>query len=173
MTKKYSDVDVYQPITPNLLLLGRCSTTSSSPNLDGDLLKRLSYVKDLEDTWWDIYYRQVLFNRLPYVNDKAAKNHTNLEVGDVCLAFYDNKVSKGDYRMCLVAEVFPDDQGIVRDVNVLIAPCQKNASLAYKSKKLKELQISVQRLVLLPTLSPNDEDETSVQDAAAEKLEEV
>ena len=98
VTKKYSDVDVYQPITLNLLLLGRCSTTLSSPNLDGDLLKRISYVKDLEDTWWKMYYRQVFFNHLPYINDKAAKNHINLEVGDVCLAFYDNKMSKGDYR---------------------------------------------------------------------------
>ena len=139
VTRTYSDVDIYQPITPNLLLLGRCSTTLSPQNLDGDLLKGLSYMKDLEDTWWEMYYRQVFFNRLPYVNDKAAKNHTNLKIGDVCLAFYDNKVSKGDYRMCLVKEVFPNDQGIIRDVDVLIAPRQKNASLPYKSKKLKEL----------------------------------
>ena len=166
-------MDIYQPITPNLLLLGRCSTILSSPNLNGDLLKGLSYVKELKDTWWDMYYKQVFFNRLPYVNDKAAKNHTNLEVGDMCLAFYDNKVSKGDYRMCLVKEVFPDDQGIIRDVNVLIAPRQKNALLPYKSKKLKELQISVQRLVLLLTLSPEDEDQTSVQDGSAEDVEEV
>ena len=137
VTWKYSDLVVYQPITPNLLLLGRCSTTSTSTNLDGDLLKGLSDVKDLEDIWWDMYYKQVFFNHLPYINNKAAKNHTNLEVGDMCLAFYENKMSKGDYRMCLVAEVFPDDQGIVRDVKVLIAPRQKNASLAYKSKKLK------------------------------------
>ena len=120
-----------------------------------------------------IYSRQVFFNHLPYVNDKAAKNHTNLEVGDMCLAFYDNKMSKGDYRMCLVAQVFPDDQGIVRDVKVLIAPRQKNASLPYKSKKLKELQISIQRLVQLPILSPKDEDETVVQEIAAEEAEEV
>ena len=104
-------MDIYQPITPNLLLLGRCSTTLSPQSLDGDLLKGLSYVKDLEDTWWEMYYNQVFFNCLPYVNDKAAKNHTNLEVGDMCIAFYNNNVSKGDYRMCLIAEVFPDDQG--------------------------------------------------------------
>ena len=136
---KYSDLDIYQPITLNLLLLGRCSTTLTSTNLDGDLLKGLSDVKDLEDIWWDMYYKQVFFNHLPYIDNKAAKNHTNLEVGDVCLAFYENKMSKGDYRMCLVAEVFPDDQGIVRDMKVLIAPRQKNALLPYKSKKLKEL----------------------------------
>ena len=100
-------MDVYQPITPNLLLLGRCSTILSSQSLDGDLLKGLSYVKDLKDTWWEMYYKQVFFNRLPYVNDKAAKNHTNLKIGDVCLTFYDNKVSKGDYRIGLVRKSSP------------------------------------------------------------------
>ena len=129
-------------------------------------------MKDLEDTWWEMYYNQVFFNRLPYVNDKAAKIHTNLKIGDICLAFYDNKMSKGDYRMCLVKEVSPDDQGVIRDVDVLIAPCQKNASLPYKSKKLKELCISVQRLVLLPTLSPEEEDQTTVQDGSSEDLAE-
>ena len=61
----------------------------------------------------------------------------------------------------------------MRDVKVFIAPRQKNASLPYKSKKLKELQISIQRLVQLLILSPEDEDETAVQDIAAEEAEEV
>ena len=118
-----------------------------------------------------MYYKQVFLSHLTYHDGKAAEKHTNIKIGDVCLLHYANKVTKGDYRMCLVRDVFPDKHGVVRDVLVAMAPCNKKAALLpYKSKQLVELRTSMQRLLLLPILPEADGDDMAadVQEQPAE-----
>ena len=86
----------------------------------------------------------------------------NLGVGDVCLLKYDKKVGKGDYRLCKVDEVHPDEKGLVRTVTVLFRPpSSKEKSLPYKSKDLSKMKVGVNRLVLICPASDvyNDEKE--------------
>ena len=46
---------------------------------------------------------------------KYVARHKNLQVGDVCLIKYDNKVS-ATYRLCIVKKVFLSNGGVVRTV---------------------------------------------------------
>ena len=74
----------------------------------------------------------------------------NLEIGDICLVKYDHKVGKSDYRICKVVEVEEDAKGLVRTVTIAMRPRDsREKSLPYKSKKLKNLRMAVQRLVLI------------------------
>ena len=73
----------------------------------------------------------------------------NLRVGDVCLLKYENKI-KADYRYCRVESVFPDDQGVVRTVNVKMRPRDnRDKALPYKAKAPVVMNVGVQRLVLI------------------------
>ena len=68
----------------------------------------------------------------------------------MCLAKYEHKVGKADYRLCKVVEVEKDAKGLVRTVMVAMRPRDaREKSLPYKSKKLKNLKLAVQRLVLI------------------------
>ena len=85
---------------------------------------------------------------LPFPEKKHAKRHLNLEVGDVCLVYYDNKV-KGTYRLCIVLEVVKSRDDIVRTVKVGFSPRRLCGPGDYVSAPLFELEVAVQRLVLL------------------------
>ena len=85
---------------------------------------------------------------VPY--KKWKKEMANLAIGDICLVKYDHKVGKSDYRICKVVEVEEDAKGLVRTVTIAMRPRDsREKSLPYKSKKLKNLRLAVQRLVLI------------------------
>ena len=59
-------------------------------------------------------------------------------------------MGKADYRLCKVVEVETDAKGLVR--TVMVAMRRRDVgekSWPYKSKKLKNLQLAVQRLDLI------------------------
>ena len=79
---------------------------------------------------------------------KHAKRHQNLQIGDVCLVYYDNKV-KGTYMLCIVVEVVNACDGSERTVKVGFRPRRHCDAGDYVSTPLFELEVAVQRLVLL------------------------
>ena len=145
----------YMPVTVNQLLIGRTSTVGGSIDaaevLDDavSLSRRMKYIAELETVWWRQFHCQVFASLLPFHSFKVSKRHINLRVGDVCLIKYENKI-KADYRYCRIAEIFPDEEGVVRTVNVKLRPRDKrDNSLPYKYKAPVMMKVAVQRLVLI------------------------
>ena len=84
---------------------------------------------------------------------KWKQSHRNVEVGDVCLLKYSSKFATPTFRLCRVASVAPDQEGLVRTCNVAMRPRRvgESGSRTYRYKEPTILTVGVQRLaVLLP-----------------------
>ena len=161
-------VDEVLPITPNLLLLGR---TSSGP-LDTEKFDegndrytcRAKFVDEILSLWWDMWYAQVFDSLFPL--PKWKEQMPNLKAGDICMLKYDRKVGKGDYRLCRVDEVHPDEKGLVRTVTVAFRPISnKDKSLPYISKALSKMKVGLSRLILICPVENIDNNEEIIADA--------
>ena len=138
------------PINVNQLLLGRTSTGRmevKDPGL-GDFRSCSAYGDKIINQCWNRWKQVGFVSLLPYPEIKHAKRHQNLQVGDVCLVYYDNKV-KGTYRLCIVVEAVNSRDDIVRTVKVGFRPRRHCGAGDYVSTPLFELEVAVQRLVLL------------------------
>ena len=71
-------------------------------------------------------YLPTLLKRQKWHNTKRS-----LKVGDVCL-LKDSNAMRGDWRMCRVSEVMPDEEKIVRNVKVEMPRSQPDGSKKYK-----------------------------------------
>ena len=147
-----------QPITPNMLLLGRSDLDVKHPIYEPDqnisLPRRSAFVKELLDKWWSAWIRQVFPNLIPCKKWKEASK--NLEVDDICLLYFPGALT-GQYKLVRVAETHPDERGLVRTVSILYV--KKNSTSLVKEK------VGVQRLVLIQPASDressNEENEES------------
>ena len=81
---------------------------------------------------------------LPYYKYKDTKRHENLQVNDVCLIKYENKVAS-TYRLCRVSKLLPSADGLVRSVEVRLGK-KKHSKRNLPSECLLT---AIQRLVLL------------------------
>ena len=115
-------------LSPNSLLLGRCSDRINS----GPFQKKEDYDKDpdsdrtryllvqsITDQFWRVWtkvYFPTLLRR-----PKWHYEQRNMRVGDVCL-LQDSNAMRGEWRMCKVKEVMPDSDGKVRNVVVTVPP---------------------------------------------------
>ena len=93
-----------------------------------------------------------------------------MQVGDVCLLYYNNKV-KGTYRLCGVIDTTPSkDNIVVRTVKVRFRPRRHSDPGLYMDVRLYEMDVAVQCLVLLVTKEDAGE---VVQDKGGETEEEI
>ena len=134
------------PITPNMLLLGRSSNLS--PPLvysdDDKFSRRLAYVGEVEQEWWNRWYKQVLPTLFTYKRWKRKKD--NLRVGDIVLLHYPNHF-KDDYALARVTETHPDEDNLVRTVTVEFRKRNpRESKSSYKSKPLISEKVAVHRL---------------------------
>ena len=144
--------DEILPITPNLLLLGRTSTgpldTVQLEEEEDKFSRRASFIAELEGIWWGMWFRQCFDSLLPYRTWKDRKQ--NLEVGDVCLMGWEEKLGKGSYRLCRIVDVEIDETSLVRTVTVESRPrASRERGLPYRSKDLERKRIAIQHLVLI------------------------
>merc|ERR1711867_352374 len=138
--------DELVPLTVNLLLLGR---TSSTPPPDSELPEEDfraagMYLYNLTQMWWKLWMAQGFPTLLPYYRYKDTKCHQNLQVDDVCLIKYKTKVAS-TYRLCRVSKLLPSADGLVRSVEVRLGK-KKHSKRILASECLVT---AVQRLVLL------------------------
>ena len=89
---------------------------------------------------------------MPYHKWKTEQR--NVKIGDLVLVKYASKVTKGDFRLARVEEVFPDPEGIVRTVTVIMRPRDSREKVTKEPPYLLpkppvELKLGVQRLVVL------------------------
>ena len=141
------------PITPNLLLLGKNSSSAPDPiqpfdDTEDQFTKRAAFINKLEETWWQLWYVQVFYSLFPLPKWKLRKD--NLVIGDIVLVAWESKLGKGQYRMARVVRADQDDKGLVRTATVELRPRDaRERSLPYKSKKLLQMTVAVQRLVMI------------------------
>ena len=135
--------DIISPLTPNQLLIGRNHGQVTCPDAlpDDYYANQKSYADCLLQSWWNSWFAQVFDSLLPYQSYRDSKRCQNLEVGDVCLLKYENKI-KASYRYCKVVETFKEE-GIVRTVRI------KLGGRELKHFRCKDMTVGVQRLVLV------------------------
>ena len=87
-----------QPLTPNMMLLGRNSNQSPplDYNPDERFSSRLAYVASVESSWWEKWIKEVMPTLLPLQRWKIV--HENLKVGDIVHLWYEGNI-KDDYRL--------------------------------------------------------------------------
>ena len=139
-------------ITPNMLLLGQTSTSPPQNFIQDDDESRLTrcnkFIQQLEKTWWEIWYSQVWDTLFPRSTWKEPKD--NLEVGDICLKGWSSQLGKGRYVLWRVVQTYPDENNLVRTVDVESRPRDcREPTLPYKSKQLIKEKTSVQKLSLI------------------------
>ena len=145
--------EVFHPITPNDLLLGRAARSREAWEAEQqvqavDPRDALSQEEELCEKWWVEWSRLAFQLLLP--RNKWNVQHRNLCVGDIVLLKYDSKFSKDRYRLARVTQVHPDKLGVVRTVTVGMRPRHlREPVLPYKKKSLVEFAVGVQRLVVI------------------------
>ena len=147
--RSFTDEDCHA-ITPNDLLLQR--TKNTIPGVvygsDDSLTKRQEVLRELEQTWWDMWIVQALPHLVPY--KKWKQEHRAMQVGDVVLVLYEKKVGKGIYRLGRVLDTHPDEHGVVRTVTVGMRKIDKREKLLpYVPKPLAEIRLGIQRIAVI------------------------
>ncbi|KAJ8039805.1 hypothetical protein HOLleu_13921 [Holothuria leucospilota] len=126
-------------LCPNNLLLGRSSVENPGGpwNDGGGHSKRLRFIQLLiDDFWrrWTRYYFPTLIVRKKWHTGKR-----NLQIGDYVLV-QDNGARRGQWRTGRVSKVYPDDDGLVRKVE--LKTCSESGTMSY-------IRRAIQGLVLL------------------------
>lgn len=152
-----------QFLSPNSLLLGRCSDRISA----GPFQSKRKFDKDPESdrtrfllvqkitnqfwrNWMNLYFPTLLRRQKWHFKER------NLKIGDVCV-MKDSNALRGDWKRCRVSAVSPDKQGNVRNVKVLLPrKPQPKGPKNYRSDIARgEVDRHVSNLIVIV---PNDDD---------------
>ena len=156
-------------LSPNSLLLGRCSARISQ----GPFLKKIIYDHSPESdktrflliqkitnqfwkNWTNLYFPTLLRRQKWHYKER------NLKCGDICV-MKDSNAVRGEWKLCKVAETYPDENNVVRNVKVLMPP--PNLTDGSKDYKKGIAMIEVKRhvsnlIVIVP--NENDDNETAI-----------
>merc|ERR1712030_195280 len=141
--------DSLQPLTPNLLILGRNFSLHSplDPKFgDTNATALCQYLKSVYQTWWGRWKVEVL-PQLFAPGSKWSNVHPNIQVDDICLLL-SSKGKSGHsttYKYCRVVKTVASGDGLVRKAYV---------KYHIPSLKQKEMLVDVRRLIILPLASP-------------------
>ena len=150
-----------QFLSPNSLLLGRCSDRISSgpfqsktsfdqdPNSDRTRFLMVQKITNQFWTNWTKLFFPTLLRR-----QKWHHSVRNVRKGDVCV-IKDQNAMRGEWRMARVIETYPDEHGVVRNVKLISPPPGLDGSRDYRSPAMSELERHVGNLVVIV---PNDDD---------------
>ena len=149
-----SDLNV---LTPNSLLLGRSTAKNPCKWQPFTYSKHLvqAAVQDFWEKWVQLYAPILIVRRKWHVSTR------NLRPGDVVIVA-DKNVMRGNYRLGVLQELFPDEDGKIRRVLVKY----KNFHVGkyrscYGVSEAVTVSQRVQRLALLiPVETEEDKDET-------------
>ena len=144
--------DMMQPLTPNQLLLGRTNAEVPAMSYDDNnkFSARVAYVQNVHAEWWARWIDDVLPTLIPCRKWKSKQR--NLQKGDVVMLSYKGNLVD-DYRLAKVTDVFPDEQGLVRSVQVSFRRRDKREPVeVYRSKPLVSEKVGVTRLSLIQSV---------------------
>ena len=146
-------------LSPNSLFLGRASDRiASGPFQSKELFvedpklfdARFYLVQSLTDQFWRIWTR--LYFPSLIVRQKWHTLHRNVSKGDVCL-LQDTNTLRGEWRLAVVTDTFPDENNVVRNVELKLG-AKQDGSLAYHGSKPSLVKRHVGNLIVLV---PNEE----------------
>ena len=151
-------------LSPNSLLLGRCSDRINSGPFQSKKMfdddphsdkTRYLLVQKIVSQFWKVWmktYFPTLIRRQKWHFTKR-----NLKIGDVCV-LKDPNAMRGEWRLCRVVDVFPDESNTVRNVEIIVAPPSlHDATKPYKKGvAMIKLKRHVNNLVVIV---PHEEDD--------------
>ena len=145
-----------QFLSPNSLLLGRCSDrmnagpfqskTDQEANPESDKTRYLLVQKITNQFWktWQKLYFPTLLQR-----QKWHYEERNMKIGDVCM-LKDSNALRGEWKMCRVKAVYPDERGTVRNVMVTVPPPSLASTKEYpKNLAMNDLKRHVSNLIVI------------------------
>ena len=91
------------------------------------------------------------------------------KVEDVCLLQDPNAV-RGEWRLCIVTEVYPDSNGVVRNVEVKVATRFKGRG-PYQSQVLYKLKRHVSNLIVIVPKEENEDVEENESQVTSQVME--
>ena len=150
----------FMAISPRDVLLGRSNRSQQSlekglEDLQGfEDDQNLSRVEDSQARiiaeWRRKWLAQVFPDLVPRTKWKQAER--NLQVGDIGLIKYEKSLGSDSWRLARVARADPDEDGLVRTINVCFRPRHvRDQGKKYRAKQPLGMDIGVQRFaVMLP-----------------------
>ena len=147
-------------LSPNSLLLGRCSDRISSgpfikkdsvndhPTADRD---RFVLVQKIVDQFWKgwtrLYFPTILWRQKWHVQER------NVRVGDVVVV-RDSESKRGGWRLGLISDVYPDINDVVRNIEISVAPPGLDSTPVYTGGTKIKLKRHVKNIIVIV---PNEE----------------
>ena len=147
-------------LSPNSLLLGRCSDRISSgpfikkdsvndhPTADRD---RFVLVQKIVDQFWKgwtrLYFPTILRRQKWHVQER------NVRVGDVVVV-RDSESKRGGWRLGLISDVYPDINDVVRNIEISVAPPGLDSTPVYTGGTKIKLKRHVKNIIVIV---PNEE----------------
>ena len=164
----------YHALAPRDILFGRAGRSLESCSrdlkftldLDQDVaLKNMCDAQAEIVQAWKAKWLEAIFPDM-VARPKWRVTCRNLQPGDVGHVRYTKKVGDQDWRLAMVEEAKPDQDGIVRTVIVAFRPRHKrDTGRPYVSKDSQRLEIGVQRFAVLMTA----EEMVSLADAGSSR----
>ena len=142
-------------LSPNHLLLGRATPRiPSGPFREtSNVNKQHEFVQKIVDAFWKRWIRDYCPSLL--IRQKWHVEKRNVKVGDVVI-IQDSNLVRGSWRLGRVSNVFPGDDGRVRNVEIQYKQFSTNEQVnVYTGKEYSAIQQPVQKLAVLV---PVDED---------------
>ena len=139
-----TDDDKY--ICPNDLIIGRASpNVPQGPFKDRQSLKhRFDFIQRLVNQFWKRWYRDVFPNLI--IRQKWHVDERNIKVNDVVL-IQDSNALRGNYKLGIVTQIMPSDDGRVR--RVIVSYKNNTDEDTYKGKPYVHIERSVHRLIVI------------------------
>ena len=149
-------------LSPNSLFLGRCSDRISSGPFMSDgvqfedskqLKTRFHLVQSLTNDFWKLWLK-IYFPSL-LIRQKWHTSRRNVQVNDICL-LKDTNAVRGEWRLARVTSVYPDEKGLVRNVEIAVS-LNNNGSVVYKPSSLSLLKRHVSNLIVIVPADDNED----------------
>ena len=159
---KPTDKSCTDYLSPNSLLLGRSSTRISSgpfqslENYTEDpkqIRSRFVLVQSIVAQFWKVWMKWYFPTLL--IRQKWHTERRNVAIGDVCM-LKDANAYRVEWRMCMVTNVFPDDNGKVRNVEVMVKPKQSGVGPYVAAKPIKMVRHVCNLIVVVPVEDGRD-----------------
>ena len=107
----------------NDLLLGRASNSvPSGPFRECNNLKRLAFIESLVDAFWKKWIQNYFPSLI--IRPKWHTSKRNLKINDIVL-IQDSNVLRGSWKLGRVSHIYPNNDGVVRNVEINIRTIQK------------------------------------------------
>ena len=149
-------------LSPNSLFLGRASDRiASGPFTPSEIFEenpiqfrtRFHLVQGITNQFWKVWTR--LFFPSLLIRQKWHSSKRNIQVGDVCI-LQDSNTMRGEWRLVVVTNTYPDESGHVRNVEVKAKPRQ-DGSLPYVPTAASLMKRHVSNLILLVPVDSDKE----------------